>query len=284
MSQLPPPEPQAMGSRGGRSRRSETSVGSADSRSHQSPLPLPPLMLAPALSAIGLALCLIFVLTVCSQLLPLRLLQPAWQLRASAVLLENGLWPLLGLGLLQLASYLEPTDWRLGERWERLGRLGVIAVLGFVLLMPLQIVATARTLHSLDSKQRSQQDQVESNLKLMRQQIQASTSLGDLQRRIRDIQAPDLLIDPASLNKPLPVLKRSFLASVDQSEQLLRRRFRAETVRGRSWALLQRTGRGVLLALVLAVAYAAATPCWAEPEESLLMLWQECLWMRKARR
>ena len=241
-------------------------------------------MLAPALSAIGLALFLTYTLTVCSQLLPLRVLQPAWQLRASAVLLENGIWPLLGLGLLQLASYLEPTSRRLGKRWERLGRLGVIAVLGFLLLMPLQVVATARTLHNLDSTQRSRQQRVERNVNLMRQQIRESTSLEDLQRRIRDIQAPDLVIDTASLSKPLPVLKRSFLSSVDQSEQLLRRRFQAEMSRGRPWALLQRSGRGMLLALVLAVAYAAATPRWAEPEKSLLMHWQEHLWMRKARR
>lgn len=241
-------------------------------------------MLAPALSAIGLALFLIFIVTECSQLFPLRLLQPAWQLRASAALLENGLWPLLGLGLLQLASYLEPTDWRLGERWERLGRLGVIAVLGFLLLMPLQVVATARALHTMDSTQQGQQRRVEQNLNRMREQIKAADSFPDLQNRIRDIQAPDLVIDPQTLRQPLPQIKRALLASVDQSEQQLRRRFQVETSRGRSWALLQRAGRGVLMALVLAVAYAAATPSWADPEESLLMLWQERLWLRKARR
>jgi hypothetical protein len=116
---------------------------------------------------------------------------------------------------------------------------------------------------------------VEANLNRMRQEIRSATSLTDLQQRIRDIQAPDLLLDAASLDQPLPQLKRSFLASVDQSQQLLQRRFQAMANRGRTWAVLQRAGRGVLLALVLAFAYAAATPIAGHPEISLLMVWQE---------
>jgi hypothetical protein len=241
-------------------------------------------MLAPALSATALALFLVYGLRVFAQLLPIQLLLPAWQLRVSAVLLENGLWPLLGLVLLQLAAYVDPANRRLHARWERLGRLGVIAVLGFLLLVPLQLVATARSLNGLDSAQRNRQQRVEANLNRMRQEIRAATSLSDLQRRIRDIQAPDLLIDAASLDQPLPQLKRSFLASVDQSEQLLRRRFQAMANRGRTWAVLQRAGRGVLLALVLGFGFAACTPQGGNPHESLMMAWQwrwRRLWRRR---
>jgi hypothetical protein len=233
--------------------------------------PYTPPMLAPALSATALALFLVYGLRVFAQLLPVQLLQPAWQLRVAAVLLENGLWPLLGLVLLQLAPYVDPANRRLQARWERLGRLGVIAVLGLLLLVPVQLVATARSLNSLDSAQRSRQQRVEANLNRMRQEIRAATSLTDLQRRIRDIQAPDLVLDAASLDQPFPQLKRSFLASVDQSEQLLRRRFQAMANRGRTWAVMQRAGLGLLLALVLAFAYAAATPQWTDPHQSLLM-------------
>lgn len=246
--------------------------------------PYAPPMLAPALSATALALFLIYGLRVLAQLLPVQLLLPAWQLRVSAVLLENGHWPLLGLVLLQLAAYVDPDNLRLQARWEGLGRLGVIAVLGFLLLVPVQLTATARSLNSLESAQRSRQQRVEGNLNRMRQEIRAATSLADLQRRIRTIQAPDLLLDAASLDQPLPQLKRSFLASVDQSEQLLRRRFQARANRGRTWAVLQRTGRGVLLALVLAVAHAAATPIAADRDISLLLLWQERLSLVARRR
>ncbi|QPN63875.1 hypothetical protein [Synechococcus sp. CBW1004] len=242
------------------------------------------MMLAPALSTIGVALFVIYGLTVFSQLVPLRLLEPAWQLRVAGVLLENGLWPLLGLGLLQLAAYLDPANRRLQARWEGLGRLGVIAVLGFLLMVPVQLVATGLSLQTLDSAQRNRQQRVEANLNRMRQEIRASSSLADLQRRIRDIQAPDLLLDAASLDQSLPELKRSFLASVDQSEQLLQRRFQAMANRGRTWALLQRAGRGVIMALVLAFAYAAATPIAADPDISVLMVWRERLSLFPRRR
>jgi hypothetical protein len=236
--------------------------------------PYAPPMLAPALSATALALFLVYGLRVFAQLLPIQLLLPAWQLRVSAVLLENGLWPLLGLVLLQLAAYVDPANRRLQARWERLGRLGVIAVLGFLLLVPVQLVATARSLNGLDSAQRSRQQRVEANLNRLRQEIRAADSLADLQRRIRDLQAPDLVIDAASLDQPLPQLKRSFLASVDQSEQLLRRGFQAMANPGRTWSVLQRAGRGVLLALVLAFGFAACTPQWGESQDSLLIAWQ----------
>lgn len=113
---------------------------------------------------------------------------PAWQLRVSAV-------------LLQLAADVDPANRRLQARWERLGRLGVFAVLGFLLLVPVQLVATARSLTSLDSAPRNRQQRVEANLNRMLQEIRAASSHAALQRRIRDIQTPDLVIDAASLDQ-----------------------------------------------------------------------------------
>lgn len=242
----------------------------------------PPRMLAPALSALALALFLLFGIGLVSQLLPLRLLAPAWQLRFANALIERAPLALIGLGLLQLAPHLDPSARHLQARWQRLGRLGVIAALGFLLLLPVQVMATARSMHGMNGAQRSQQQRVERNLNLLRQEIRASSSLGDLQRRIRDIQAPDLILDADSLSKPLPKLKQSLLASVDQSERQLRRRF-AGGGGGRSWALVERSGRGILASLVLAFAFAACTPQWGDADVSVLMGWQN-RWRRLRRR
>jgi hypothetical protein len=54
--------------------------------------------------------------------------------------------------------------------------------------------------------------------------------------------------------------------------------------RGRAWAVLRRSGREVLLALVLAFAYAAASPLARNPEFSLLMVWQERRRLFRSRR
>lgn len=108
-------------------------------------------MLAPALSALALALFLLFGIGLLNQLLPLRLLAPAWQLRMANALIEGAPLALIGLGLLQLAPHLDPSARQLQARWQQLGRLGVIAALGFVLLLPLQVVATARSVRGMDN-------------------------------------------------------------------------------------------------------------------------------------
>ncbi len=97
------------------------------------------------------------------------------------------------------------------------------------------------------------------NLALLRKQIREASSLPDLQERIEAIQAPDLILDAASLSKPLPQLKQALLASADQSERQLRRRI------GRGsphllWDLLLGSAKGVISSLVLALAFAASTP------------------------
>ena len=63
------------------------------------------------LVAVATALLLVFLAALLPQLLPLRLLEPAWQLRLCGVLAENGVLPLMALGLLFLASYLDPDNY-----------------------------------------------------------------------------------------------------------------------------------------------------------------------------
>jgi hypothetical protein len=237
-------------------------------------------MLAPALAAVALALFLLFGLGVFSQAFPLRLLAPAWQLRLSGALIERAPLALIGLVLLQLAAHLDPANQRLAARWQAVGRLGIVTVLGFLLLMPLQVVATARSIRGLQSNQRAEQVRVHRSLELLRQQINGAGSLADLQQRIKAIQAPDLIVDANSLNQPLPQLKQALLASVDQSQAQLDRRLGNRSPRP-LWNLLQASGRGVLSSLVLAVAFAACTPSLRDPERSLLMAWRRNLRWRR---
>lgn len=244
-----------------------------------------PEVVAPALSTIGLGLLTLFGIAVVGQLFPLRLLFPAWQLRVAGVLIERGPLALIGLALLQLAAHLDPYDARLQARWQQIGRLGVVAVLGFLLLVPLQLVAAGSSIQGMTSAQRSQQQRVDRNLTVMRQQIRAASSFHDLQQRIRDINAPNLMVEADALRQPFPQLQRSLLAGVDQSEQQLRRGLGGDTS-GRIWAVLERSGRGVVSALVLALCFAATTPLWRDSEVSLLMAWQwqwRRLWNRRPR-
>lgn len=231
-------------------------------------------MLAPTLSAVGLALIALFTFTTLNQLLPPRLLVPAWQLRAASALIDTGPWALIGLVLLQLGAYLDPTNEPLQRRWHRLGRLGVVAVLGFLLLLPLQGVAAALSLQTASNVQSRQQASLERNFSLLREQIQAASSFPDLQRRIRAIQAPDLMVPAEALRLPLPALKRQLLANVDRTQQRLRRNLSQARAPERSWSFLQGLARGLVSTLALALGFAAATPSWRAPQVSLLQQWR----------
>jgi hypothetical protein len=93
------------------------------------------------LIAIALALLLVFIASLLPQLLPPRLLDPSWQLRLCGVIAETGVLPLMALGLVFLAAYLEPAnDWLLACR-AHVSRLAGVAALGFLLLLPLQLAA-----------------------------------------------------------------------------------------------------------------------------------------------
>lgn len=233
----------------------------------------PPPMLGMALAAVALGIFALFAIGTASQLLPPRLLDTTWQLRAATALIEAGPFALIGLVLLQLGAHLDPANTPLQVCWHRLGRLGVVAVLGFLLLIPLQLVAAGLTLQTAGNVQRRQELRMERTVSRLRQQIRAASSFPDLQRRIRDIPAPDLVVPAEALQAPLPQLKRQLLASVDQGERRLRRNLAQARAPQRTRSLLQSIVRGAVSALVLALCFTAATPLWDTPEVSLLLHW-----------
>lgn len=241
-------------------------------------------MLGPTLSAVGLGLIALFAIAAFSQVLPLRLLVSAWQLRAASVLVETGPFALIGLALLQLGARLDPSNERLQLRWHRLGRLGVVAALGFLLLIPLQAVAAYLSRQTAVNVQRRQEQQLERNFSALRQQIGAAASFPDLQRRLAGLQAPDLAVQADVLRQPLPEQKRALLRSADQLEQSLRRNLTRARAPERTRALLQGIARGMVSALVLALGFAAATPLWKDPGLSLLQSWRWGLGRRSQRR
>lgn len=234
-------------------------------------------MLGSASSAVGLGLLALFAIATLSRLLPPRLLVSAWQLQAANILIETGPYALLGLVLLQLGAFLDPDNESLQRRWHRLGRLGVVAVLGFLLLLPLQLLAASLSLQVASNVQRSQEQRLERNFSQLRQQVQSASSFPDLQRRLRDIQAPDLVVPAEALQLPLPRLKSRLLASVDQAEQRVRRSLGQSRAPERTFNVVRNIARGVVSTLVLALCFAAATPLWRTPQVSLLQQWHSSL-------
>lgn len=96
----------------------------------------PVLASAPGLSVVALVLFLLFACLLAAALLPLQLLDPGWQLRMIATLINGAPFALLGLALLPIAVELGPHDPRLQNRQQLCSQLAVAAALGFLLLLP----------------------------------------------------------------------------------------------------------------------------------------------------
>lgn len=206
------------------------------------------------LAALSTALLVAFAALVVLELLPPRLLDPAWQWRLCSVLIDNAAVAAVGLGMLHLAAYLDPDDEQLERRIQGLRLWAAAAALGFLLLIPLQGLAVARGLSNASLNQSRQLRQVDRNLAQLRQAIQSAPDLASLQRRIPASLANS--VGPVALQQPLPVLRAQLLSLVDRAQQRTNARLRPPTPDS-LWPLIQRTLRVLLCAPVYAMAFAA---------------------------
>ena len=223
------------------------------------------------LVAVATALLLVFLAALLPQLLPLRLLDPAWQLRLCGVLAENGVLPLLALGLLFLASYLDPDNAIIRSLRERASRLAVWAALGFFLLAPLQLYAMAQASTRLDLRQQQQRHSAEERLTAIERSITTARSSAELQQRLQALQAPPL--PEAEQSLPLAQLRPVLLQRLAQTRPLVQR----SLARGEPIPLparLLQAVRGVVSNLAYAFAFSACAfgpkPIGAKKHRSLL--------------
>ena len=203
-----------------------------------------------------LAVCLLilYVMVVLAAILPPRLLDPAWQLRFTGALINNGFLALLGVGLLHLAAYLDPANPHLIRRRDNLAALALAAVLGFLLLIPLQGYAVWRGVSNANGQQSSQLRQVTGRISAVRDAINKSGSTADLQRRLQGLGVPPL--SPADLAQPLPALRKTMLETLERTEIRAGDQLRGIQPSG-LWQIIQGSIRAVLSALVLVVGFAA---------------------------
>lgn len=233
-----------------------------------------PIGVAERLAFIGTVLFLVFLTLLLSEILPLRLLDPAWQLGLIQQLLRNAPLPLLGLGLLHLAVVLDPFNPRLVQRRNTAARLALSAALGFLLLVPLLGLALVqgRLLHQ------AQQDRHAMAMRQLDQvgeAVEAARSSTDLKRRLAAVKAPALPASEAAL--PLGVLRSRLRSDLFQARQALDQRLRpppAEPVA----LLLRQHLRTLVLALIFALAFASAAQARGSlrsPLEQWALSWQQ---------
>ena len=214
----------------------------------------PVLLSAPGLGVVALVLFVLFASLVAAALMPLQLLDPAWQLRLAGTLINSAPFPLLGLALLQIAAELGPHDPLLKSRTRLCNQLAVAAALGFLLLVPLQTIAGLQTSRTANNAQAARIQGAEAKLKALRQAVASAASNADLNQQLQKLQGP--VLGPADIAQPLPLLKAQVGAVLDQAGLQITREREASQPRTRL-QLLPDLLRNGLASLALALGFAA---------------------------
>jgi hypothetical protein len=228
-----------------------------------------PTFLARRLAFFATALLGVYVVLVVSAILPPRVLDPIWQLRFVSALLTQAAIPLVGLGLLFLASYIDPTNVVLERQVRRCARLSILAALGFFLLIPVQLAGVWGRVGQAVAAQNRDAVSNQARAEGFRRLISTAPSAAALQQALIAQKVQPLT--PAQLALPLPELRRQLLSRLTGVEKQLESQPRG--VQPRHWlALLQ----GVSGSLVVAMAYGLAFAAGAQgkdKEVSLLDQW-----------
>ncbi|WP_216920820.1 hypothetical protein [Synechococcus sp. CCAP 1479/9] len=227
------------------------------------------------LSFISLALFLAYGAVVLTGILPISLLDANWQLRLCSVLVENAALPLVGMAITHLAMHLDGSNLSLRAYHGFISRWALVVALGFLLLVPLQVVSSWRLYAAnIQGQSGNEQSVVSQRFEGMRLAITGASSPADLKSRLQAAGGPSL--SEANLATSLPVLRAKLLVSLEQAKRNAMEQF------GRAkpsilWSLLQRCFHVTISTLGFSLAFAAS----AQRPDSELTVLQEWSRLRK---
>jgi len=207
------------------------------------------------LSRIAIALFVVFAAVVISSILPPRILNPAWQLRFTTALINNGTLAVLGVVLIWLSCVLNPGNGRLRARRDQFASLAAAVAIGYLLLIPLQISAAWKGVNTADSARSGQLNVGLKRVQQLRQAIKEARTTPELQARLEALNGPTL--PPQELAKPIGVIRPQILTGLESAESRLRQQL-GGLPPDRIWQLVQESVRVVVSALAYAFGYSAA--------------------------
>lgn len=238
-------------------------------------------ILADRLAFMAMALFVIYLITLLATILPVRLLDTAWQLRFISACLDSATIPLVALGLIHLAAYLDPENPALQRRRDTLARLAIVAVLGFLLIIPLQAYAGWNSVATARANVARQLSVATGTFDLLQETISTATSLDNLQARLQAIQTPSLGIRFEDLGLPLPETKRAMLARLKEVREQVEARIQAPAPQAIE-AVARDSLRVMLSSLALAIAFAMGAQRKGQ-EVPLLVEWHTAISLRGPR-
>jgi hypothetical protein len=220
---------------------------------------------AQALGSVAAGASTVFLLgtaaTLLVSLFPVQLVNSQWQLSQMANLVANGSWLLLGLVLLHLAVLLQPNQARLTQRLATLRWLAAGAAVLYLLLAPLQLVATWNGIDAVENTRGRVMGGTMARVKALRVAIQKASDLPDLRRRAAAIPGAPPIPEEAA-NLPFETLRRTLLGQLDTVETNVKRQLGQATTPTARQEIWRQTLRNIFTSLLLAIGFASGAQGW----------------------
>ena len=219
---------------------------------------------------VGIALLAIFAVLVLTGLFPIKLIDPAWQLRVIRSLVNNGSIAVVGLVLISLAPIMNPSD-KLKRRRQRIANLAVIASIGYLLIVPLQGIAIWQGLNTFNNTQARQIQAAKEKIEQIRKAVNESGTTSDLQKRLQALPGPAL--PPLNTNAPIEVVRPQLLSLLQTAQGQLKQRTAGNGLTAdRLQQLIQESVRVGLSSLLYAAAFACGA-VWPGGSRNLFDSW-----------
>jgi len=214
------------------------------------------------------ALFAVYIVVVCVDSFPVRLLDPVWIITASYSFANVVTIPIAGVGLAHVAAALAPLDATIEQRRRWISRLSALAALGFLLMVPLLGFATWRGISNVNLGAKLQAEVFKRDAGKLIEAINQSSSPQELQKKMVALQGPQ--INDRDLVRPLAELKQTQKQIIKLSVQNLIGQIPGPTSENYR-PLYRQALRSALLSLVSSIAFAALS--W-DPlkQQSLLQL------------
>ncbi len=206
--------------------------------------------LAGLLSTTGLVTIGYTLISLFFSCLPLKLVDPEWQLRAAGSFAASGPSLLVGSLLICLARAFDGTSQHLAGRVKLLRRLCTWTAILYLLLIPMQVHAGVRLLQ----QKSGEEAQLQAQWMKFRSQIQGTNSEEELRTLLSSLPQPAQL--PSKLDVPLAVLKEQILTNADSRFRALK--YQTEAARSQRWQnFISEAANTCLKTLLVAIGFAA---------------------------
>lgn len=180
----------------------------------------------------GLLLYGLFVIGLGTSVVPVRLADPRWQQGVINLLISYSYFPLLGGCLVLLGLYLDPENELALGSLRRFRKRAWIACIGYLLLIPSQLLLTIRQ----DIDLRAPLLKEQKDLAAIRQEVKLSNTIPDLARALARLPGSPQL--PQAFNGPFQPFRADVDKVLSTNAKRLDEEISRRTKRGRTFALV----------------------------------------------